>query len=528
MATVGGQHIGFKPQRHGLLPIETSLDTDTYQNILGGYKTKLEDFRNSLIVLGGLGNKFNKVLLNSQNGGPESVYGIGISNTYTSTNTFSNPEQDYGNKEANYTQKFNPIFETTELPLPNIGGLTFVPLKTPRNPNEDFESTYKKSIPISIISDESPDDKWAGFGIATKKTETKNLDNLFRTLQSTTFDVNPIGQAEIGENTNTYEKSIPTSDDEKLTFGNTSQLEKYGNKSVENLSSPSENNKLKTVAVPSDEYLTYNTIKSFADEKTDYKTSFNDFRTKKSEASKKTLEDGIAGYNNTYYTNKNIEKRIGLGKSDTSIGKSTTGDGNLDLIKLSFTTSGMTIQFRGTVNSISETFSPNWTEIKYSGRAENAYIYDTFSRELTFGFRVFAYSVQELLPMWKKLDQLGRMTMPNYGGSGYYGNITNFTLGTMYRKFPALITNLTHTVPDDFTWEIGLNKGSGGNELPMGVDISITLKLLGKKLHSTSNSPIYDYNKEREGVMDTDMELLRQTRMELLRQTCGFWLSKYC
>ena len=32
-----------------LLPIETSLDTDTYQNILGGYKTKLEDFRNSLI-----------------------------------------------------------------------------------------------------------------------------------------------------------------------------------------------------------------------------------------------------------------------------------------------------------------------------------------------------------------------------------------------------------------------------------------------------------------------------------------------
>jgi hypothetical protein len=63
----------------------------------------------------------------------------------------------------------------------------------------------------------------------------------------------------------------------------------------------------------------------------------------------------------------------------------------------------------------------------------------------------------------------------------------------MYEKFPALITNLTYTVPDDFTWEIGLNEGSAGNELPMGVDISITLKLLGKELHSTSNSPIYNY-----------------------------------
>ena len=41
LATVGGQHIGFKPQRHGLLPIETSLDTDTYQNILGGCKTNM-------------------------------------------------------------------------------------------------------------------------------------------------------------------------------------------------------------------------------------------------------------------------------------------------------------------------------------------------------------------------------------------------------------------------------------------------------------------------------------------------------
>ena len=116
---------------------------------------------------------------------------------------------------------------------------------------------------------------------------------------------------------------------------------------------------------------------------------------------------------------------------------------------------------------------------------------------MTFGFRVFAYSVGELKPMWQKLDQLGKMTMPTYltgnAGNGYRGNITNFTLGTMYEKFPALITNLTYTVPDDFTWEIGLNERSGGNELPMGVDISITLKLLGKALHSTSNSPIYNY-----------------------------------
>jgi len=436
LAAVGGQHIGFKPQRHGLLPIETSLDTDTYQNILtGGYKTKLESFRSNSDVLFQLGNKSNKVLLNSQNGGPESVYGIGISTTNTSTNTFSNIGQDYGNKEAKYNQKFNPIFETTELPLPNIDGLTSVTLNTPRDTTKDFENTYEKSIPTT-------DNEKKKFGLANKQYD---------------------------------EGKTPATGYEKLFEG-------------DNFASK----KLKTVA--SDEVLNYDDIRNFAE---NGPGSFNDFRTKKSEASKKTLKDNITNYNDNYYTDKNIEKRIGLGKSDTSIGISTTGDGNLDLIKLSFTTSGRIIQFRGTVNSISETFTPNWTEIKYSGRAENAYIYDTFSRELTFGFRVFAYSVGELKPMWQKLNELGKMTMPTYltgnAGNGYRGNITNFTLGTMYEKFPALISNLTYTVPDDFTWEIGLNEGSAGNELPMGVDISITLKLLGSELHSSKSTKIYDY-----------------------------------
>jgi len=427
LKSLGVQNIVFVPKTYEEIILESDL-------------TPLERLRSNTNVLIGLGKGNNKIQLKGQQGGPESVYGIGISTTNTSTNTFSNPEQDYGNKEAKYNQKFNPIFETTELPLPNIDGLTSVTLKTPRNPNEDFKNTYEKSF-----IDLSPTTKDESFGPLANKQ----------------YD----------------EGKTPATGYEKLF-------------DADNFAS----NKLKTVH--SDVVLNYDDIRNFASKEPNYKTSFNDFRTKKLKKSKeykKTLEDGISGYDNDYYTDKNIENKMGLGKSDRTIGISTTGDGNLDLIKLSFTTSGTTIQFRGTVNSISETFTPNWTEIKYSGRAENAYIYDTFSRELTFGFRVFAYSVKELLPMWQKLDQLGRMTMPTYGRAGYYGNITTFTLGTMYEKFPALITNLTYTVPDDFTWEIGLNKDSNENQLPMGVDISITLKLLGSELHSSKSTKIYDY-----------------------------------
>jgi len=443
LATVGGQHIGFKPQRHGILPFD-KLDAGSYERLIprkegddnDKYKTKLEDFRKNERIFTKLASGDSSIRLDTQNGGPESVYGVGISTTNTSTNTFSNPGQDYGNTEANYNQKFNPIFKTTELPLPNIGGLTSVPLKTPRNPNEDFENTYEKSIPTT-------DDEKLKFGIANKQYDEGKTPET--------------GYEKIFENNNYASRRLKTGDS----------------------------------------VLNYDDIRNLANET---KLSFNDFRNKtkesvgfNSQTGKGRYVEGGLRYNlENYYTNENIEKKLGLGNSDECIGRSTNGDNYQDLIKLSFTTSDKTIQFRGTVNSISETFSPNWTEIKYSGRAENAYIYDTFSRELTFGFRVFAYSVQELGPMWIRLERLANMSMPTYVKNGYRGNITNFTLGTMYIKFPALITNLTYTVPDDFTWEIGLNRGSDGNELPMGVDISITLKLLGHTLHSNTNTP-YDF-----------------------------------
>ena len=451
LIAVGGQHIGLKPKRHGLLPFD-KIDLGNYELPLGlGYVTKLEGFRKNSIILARLGNFNSSVLLESQLGGPESLYGIGISTIRTSTNTFSNPEKTYGDTEANFVQKYNPIFENPiDLPLPSIGGLTKIQIKTPRDPDTPFEDTYGKSVPTT-------DGELEKFGLSAKLYD---------------------------------EGKTPASGYEQMW-----EDDNYAS------------NKLKVVG--GEEILNYNQIREFANSGIT-KTSFNDFRTKyKKDGHKITkLKSGIATTyfgedGQDYYKSNNIETRVGLGNSDKRIG---TKNENIkennefkdepDLIPLIFQTIDTRVQFRGTVNSISETFTPNWTEIKYSGRAENAYLYDTFTRELNFGFRVYAYSVGELKPMWQRLENLAKMTMPTYVASngGYHGNITKFTLGTMYKNFPALISSLQYAVPDEFTWEIGLNSGSAGNELPMGVDVTIGLKLLGKKLHSTENTPIYNYN----------------------------------
>jgi len=423
LIAVGGQHIGLKPKRHGLLPF--GPDNSNYQNLTtNDYKTKLEGFRKNSVILNQLGNS-NNTQLESQLGGPESVYGIGTSTIRTSTNTFSNPEKTYGDTKANFVQKYNPIFENQT--------------KTPRNTDKPFEDTYGKSVPIN------DDSNWENFGLATKIFDGKyNDSNLFDDKNKTTL------------------KTIEG--EEALNYKNITDL--------------------------SNDFSSYR----------DFRSKYNQNGTKITKLKSGIHKTYFGDDGQDYYKSNNIETRVGLGNSDTKIG---TKNENIkennefkdepDLIPLIFQTIDTRVQFRGTVNSINETFTPNWTEIKYSGRAENAYLYDTFTRELNFGFRVYAYSVSELKPMWQRLENLAKMTMPTYVSSGYRGNITKFTLGTMYKNFPALISSLQYAVPDEFTWEIGLNEGSKGNELPMGVDVTIGLKLLGKKLHSTENTPIYDY-----------------------------------
>jgi len=493
LLAVGGQHFGLHPKRHGLLDFGQT-ENGTYENIgTTGYKTELENIRNTSIF--SLDKGEIAVLKSDKRGGWDSIYGINIagpSTIRTSTNTFNNPEKTYGEQTAMterglpaFVQKYNPFFKTTPKS-------SFVLLSNPK--------------PIRVV--ENPNPPLIQIPIAPGKRVIGSND---------TFE-------------DTYGKSVPITDDEKLKFGLTAKSYDEGKTPQSGYQQMWEGtadytNLKKINGIEGEEVLSYAKIKGFADANGDdkiHKDSHHDFRTKyvsnkdenigKKNKYRKQLrlnnKDELVTDEefNNYYKSKNIKDHLGLGNSDTTIGirdkipdKEGKFEDNPDLIKLIFQTNSEAgkptrIQFRGTVNSISETFSPNWTDIKYSGRAENAYIYDTFGRELNFGFRVYAYSVSELVPMWKRLEALGKMTMPTYiPGNGYHGNITKFTLGRMYVDFPALISTLQYSVLDEFTWEIGLNNGSNSNVLPMGVDVTIGLKLLNHELHKSDATKIYDY-----------------------------------
>jgi len=71
------------------------------------------------------------------------------------------------------------------------------------------------------------------------------------------------------------------------------------------------------------------------------------------------------------------------------------------------------IPFRATLGSIQDQHSPDWEDIKYMGRADKLFIYKGFSREVSFSFKVYANSINELVPMWKRVNYMAGLVRPS-------------------------------------------------------------------------------------------------------------------
>jgi hypothetical protein len=147
------------------------------------------------------------------------------------------------------------------------------------------------------------------------------------------------------------------------------------------------------------------------------------------------------------------------------------------------------MHFRAFLNSFIDNYNPEWNSISYVGRGDKLYTYSGFTRQVTLSWTIVAQSVQELLPMYKKLNYLASNTMPDYSSAGYMrGPLVELTVGAYLFDQPGFINSLTYTANLDAGWEIGI--GSDGEsaqttdsntdsnpgifELPKMIDVSMT------------------------------------------------------
>ena len=126
---------------------------------------------------------------------------------------------------------------------------------------------------------------------------------------------------------------------------------------------------------------------------------------------------------------------------------------------------GKAVNFRATITGLTENVTPSWESAKFVGNPFNYYTYSGIERSVSFNFTVFPMNLKELINNWNKIEYLTSLCYPlDYVGSPGYvqAPFLFLTLGDMYAKKPSFIESLTYTVPDNGTWEIGVDAEEEG------------------------------------------------------------------
>lgn len=187
---------------------------------------------------------------------------------------------------------------------------------------------------------------------------------------------------------------------------------------------------------------------------------------------------GTPSFKRVNYTEVNSVTQDAVNMLD--VGDTTDGTGKTinDLIKFRFDTmevdsvsttqgaAGTTaLVFRAFLTGLQDNHSAEYTPFRYTGRGENFYTYNGFTREISFNFKVAAQSRPEMKILYRKLNYLTSQLYPDYqqfvGGAttGFMrAPLIKLTIGDYIAYQPGFLKGLSITVPDDAPWEIAFDK----------------------------------------------------------------------
>lgn len=117
------------------------------------------------------------------------------------------------------------------------------------------------------------------------------------------------------------------------------------------------------------------------------------------------------------------------------------------------------LYFRVFLDSLSDNYTGEWSGNKFIGRAEQFYTYQGFNREISFSFKVAAFTKQELVPLYKKLNYLASTTAPTYNSAGSFmrGTLTEITLGDYLFRQEGFMSSIGLSWETGYPWEIDLD-----------------------------------------------------------------------
>lgn len=190
-----------------------------------------------------------------------------------------------------------------------------------------------------------------------------------------------------------------------------------------------------------------------------------------------------------------------------------------DIIKFSFECldndyigTATALLFRAFLTSFTDNNQAEFNSFKYLGRGETFRAYQGFDRSINFGFKIAAFSRDEMQPLYTKLNHLISQVYPDYSPKEGFmrGSIIKLTVGDYLYRVPGFLENVNVTIDSNASWEIALDKTGKDKdmaELPQLLDVQCTFKPIHNILprRVTTNAP------EVPLIADTPSKYIQQT-----------------
>jgi hypothetical protein len=129
-------------------------------------------------------------------------------------------------------------------------------------------------------------------------------------------------------------------------------------------------------------------------------------------------------------------------------------------------------------NGFTDNNSAALNSFRYMGRGEEFFTYQGFTRQISFSFKIAAFSRSELKPLYNKLNALISQVYPDYSPNTNImrAPLVKITLGDYLYRVPGFIESINVTADNTSPWEINLENSADVQQLPHVLEVAISFK----------------------------------------------------
>jgi hypothetical protein len=152
-----------------------------------------------------------------------------------------------------------------------------------------------------------------------------------------------------------------------------------------------------------------------------------------------------------------------------------------------FTGEAMTyLPFSAYLSGYNETYNSTWSDIKYNGRSDFFFIFDSYKKTVSFKLQIPVFKPHDLKITHAALETLQRGLAGRYLDNRLGGVITRIRLGHYLRNAACIINNLTITIPEQASWDWGVD-GNEDSAYAMLLEASFSITVIADDIPGFSN-----------------------------------------